>query len=137
MKKIYLAGLCCLVSVLGLVVLEQQRIDNVPSADDISTLSIEGNGETAETSDEFLISTILESIEEAKSTLRSSNNDQPAVDSYWTLEFQSTDGTTDTYYFYESRWFNYIEKPYEGIYTVDSPTLENLPHLVEVWGRGY
>lgn len=113
--------------------LEQFRIDNIPDPNDVIIVTIEGNGETVDISDEAIISVLLEDIAKAKNTLRSSNHDQPMDEPYWTLVFQTAEGRTDTVCFYESRWFSYIEKPYEGIYTVDSATLENLAHFIQVW----
>lgn len=117
----------------GIFVLEQFRIDNIPDPNDVIIVTIEGNGETVDISDEAIISVLLEDVAKAKNTLRSSNHDQPMDEPYWTLVFQTAEGRTDTVYFYESRWFSYIEKPYEGIYTVDSATLENLAHFIQMW----
>lgn len=128
MKIQYRLALYIVFVAASIFTLEQFRIDNVPDPDDVVLLTIEGDGETADISDEAFISVLLGDIENAKNTLRSSNNDQPMDEPYWTLTFQTAEGGTDTYYFYESRWFSYIERPYDGIYTIDSVLLEYI-HL--------
>ena len=99
----------------------QSTIKNIPDADDISTVSIEINGNSAETDNKELIQGLLDELSRSRRTFRSSSG-EPAVDPFWKIELTCTDGSEDTYYFYEISGTNYIERPYEDIYRVDSIT---------------
>lgn len=121
MKKRFFIVIGILSVAAGLYLFTQSTIENIPDADDISNVSIEINGNEAETADEEIIKNLIDELSRSRRTFRSSNG-EPTVNPFWRIELTSTDGSTDTYYFYELSGNNYVERPYEKIYRVDSIT---------------
>ena len=87
------------------------------------------DNEKVQSTDKDIISNIIDNIENARKTFRSSINDQPLENHFITIVFTRDNEQTDTFYLYQSKNDYFLEKPYEGIYRISQEIEENIISL--------
>ena len=112
-----------------LLFLPRRAIDILPNKNEVESVSIKKDNEIVQTTDKDIISNIIDNIENARKTFRSSTNDQPLENQFITIVFTRDNEQTDTFYLYQSKNDYFLEKPYEGIYRISQEIEENIISL--------
>ena len=97
----------------------------LPASEDIISISISDDNATATCTDEEQIGEIMSILMDMEPTSKSSVNDFPDVDEYVKIDFNCSDDTVRTIFFYEDSGTHYIEQPYQGIY-IPAPALNTI-----------
>lgn len=88
----------------------------LPATEDMVSISIVSGDMTATCIDEEQIEEFMSILADMEPTAKSSVNDFPVVDDYVTINFNCSDDTIKTVFFYEDNGKQYVEQPYQGIY---------------------
>lgn len=97
----------------------------LPAAEDIISISVSDGNVTATCTDGEQTGEIMSVLMDMKPTSKSSINDSPNVDEYVKIDFNCSDNTVTTIFFYEDSGTQYIEQPYQGIY-IPAPALNTI-----------
>ena len=97
----------------------------VPTTEDIISISVSDDNATATCTDGEQIGEIMSILMDMESTSKSSVNDSPNVDEYVKIDFNCSDDTVTTIFFYEDSGTQYVEQPYQGIY-IPAPALNTI-----------
>ena len=97
----------------------------LPTTEDIISISISDDNATATCTDGEQIGEIMSILMDMESTSKSSVNDSPNADEYVKIDFNCSDDTVTTIFFYEDNGTQYVEQPYQGIY-IPAPALNTM-----------
>ena len=97
----------------------------LPATEDIISISVSDDNATATCTDGEQIGEIMSILMDMESTSKSSVNDSPNVDEYVKINFNCSDDTVTTIFFYEDSGTQYVEQPYQGIY-IPAPALNTI-----------
>ena len=95
------------------------------ATEDIISISVSDDNATATCTDGEQIGEIMSILMDMESTSKSSVNDSPNVDEYVKINFNCSDDTVTTIFFYEDSGTQYVEQPYQGIY-IPAPALNTI-----------
>ena len=94
----------------------------LPATEDIISISVSDDNATATCTDREQIGEIMSILMDMESTSKSSVNDSPNDDDQVKIDFNCSDDTVTTIFFYEDSGTQYVEQPYQGIY-IPAPAL--------------
>ena len=127
MKKYMLLSIgmimCILLSACGLSAKADPIV--LPATEDIISISVSNDNATVTCTDGEQTGEIMSILMDMESTSKSSVNDSPNVDEYVKIDFNCSDDTVTTIFFYEDRGTQYVEQPYQGIY-IPAPALNTI-----------
>lgn len=94
----------------------------LPEANDIISISVSDENAAATCTDKEQIGEILSILMDMEPTSKLSVNDFPNVNDYIKIDFNCSDDTVNTLFFYKENKTEYVEEPYRGIY-IPAPAL--------------
>ena len=101
----------------------------LPSADEISKVTII-NGDTAAISENGdYISKLLNKMKTAEDTDKKSVRDKPVGDTATRIDLQHNEGGTTTIYMYFNGGKLFLEKPHQGIYSIEKSLCDIIDEL--------
>lgn len=124
MKRLMIFTISLFMIILLSACSSQETADAIvlPATKDMVSISIVSDDMTATCIDEEQIGDFMSILADMEPTAKSSVNDFPAVDNYVTINFNCSDETTKTVFFYEDNGKQYVEQSYQGIY-IPAPAL--------------
>lgn len=127
MKKYMLLSIGMIMCILFSACGTSAKADPIvlPSTKDIISISVSDDNATATCTDGEQIGEIMSILMDMESTSKSSVNDSPNVDEYVKIDFNCSDDTVTTIFFYEDSGTQYVEQPYQGIYIL-TPALNTI-----------
>ncbi len=97
----------------------------LPEANDIISISVSDENAAATCTDKEQIGEILSILMDMEPTSKLSVNDFPNVNDYIKIDFNCSDDTVNTLFFYKENKTEYVEEPYRGIY-IPAPALNTI-----------
>ena len=88
----------------------------LPLEENVRTVSIERDGETADCGNKEQIGELLSILSDMEPTDQQSVQDVPQADEYTSIHFEDTEGRVYTIFYYEMDGRAYAEQSYQGIY---------------------
>ena len=127
MKKYMLLSISIIMCILLSACGASAKADPIvlPATEDIISISVSDDNATATCTDGEQIREIMSILMDMESTSKSSVNDFPNVDEYVKIDFNCSDDTVTTIFFYEDSGTQYVEQPYQGIY-IPAPALNTI-----------
>lgn len=124
MKKMYMIFIMSLFILLS-ACSSKELADPIvlPASDDVTSITIVSGGITATSIDDEWMGEVMSILMDMESTAISSDYDAPRVEDYIIINFNCSDDTIKTIFFYEDDGKQYVEQPYQGIY-IPAPALE-------------
>lgn len=127
MKKYMLLSISIIMCILLSACGASAKADPIvlPATEDIISISVSDDNATATCTDGEQIREIMSILMDMESTSKSSVNDSPNIDEYVKIDFNRSDDTVTTIFFYEDSGTQYVEQPYQGIY-IPAPALNTI-----------
>lgn len=127
MKKYMLLSISMIMCILLSACGASAKADPIvlPATEDIISISVSDDNATATCTDGEQIREIMSVLMDMESTSKSSVNDSPNIDEYVKIDFNCSDDTVTTIFFYEDSGTQYVEQPYQGIY-IPAPALNTI-----------
>ena len=127
MKKYMLLSISIIMCILLSACGASAKADPIvlPATEDIISISVSDDNATATCTDGEQIREIMSILMDMESTSKSSVNDSPNIDEYVKIDFNCSDDTVTTIFFYEDSGTQYVEQPYQGIY-IPAPALNTI-----------
>lgn len=122
MKKAFILTMTLLISLSLFACGKKATPIILPTADEVVSISVVSGDITAACTDEEWIGETMSILMDMESTTKESVNDVPSVDNYVVINFNCSDDTVKSIYFYENKGQEYVEQVYQGIY-IPAPAL--------------
>ena len=103
----------------------------MPELGNLTSISVVSGDITATSIDEQWMADFMAILADTEPTNQSSINDVPNVEGYITINLSCSDGGVKTVFFYEKDGKEYVEQPYQGVYTPASELGEKITELLE------
>ena len=127
MKKYMLLSISIIMCILLSACGASAKADPIvlPATEDIISISVSDDNATATCTDGEQIREIMSILMDMESTSKSSVNDSPNIEEYVKIDFNCSDDTVTTIFYYEDSGTQYVEQPYQGIY-IPAPALNTI-----------
>lgn len=103
----------------------------LPELGNLTSISVVSGDITATSIDEQWMADFMAILAGTEPTNQSSINDVPNVEGYIIINLNCSDGGVKTVFFYEKDGKEYVEQPYQGVYTPASELGEKITELLE------
>ncbi len=134
MKKRMALYIISLIVVCLLSACSSQKVADpivLPESGDLTSISVVSGDITATSTDKQWMADFMAILTDMESTSQSSINDVPNVEGYIIINLNCSDGSVKTVFFYEKNGKEYVEQPYQGVYTPASELGEKITELLE------
>ncbi len=134
MKKRMVLHITSLIVVFLLSACSSQKVADpivLPEPGELTSISVVSGDITATSIDEQWMADFMAILTDMEPTSQSSINDVPNVEEYIIINLNCSDGSVKTVFFYEKNGKEYVEQPYQGVYTPAPELGEKMTELLE------